>query len=942
MLHVGAGRGRRGRSAVLNLGAPVVNNQTLAFGRLTLGQAGAVAITPADGSITSVTLGTRTTGSDHFEVSGATIRPKASTSPSDAQYVWTGCTATGPGGTSGTFTITVDTEANVYSIAGATELAAVVALGVATVSGKTIKGRHGDYTWTNSTLNNKAFTSEVIITSHDNSNRVRFLIGSKELRSGTNLTFYRVNFYAEFAVGTSIVSAGGIDLKNTISGLKFSDCQFQSNGSALIDAGNNPNAIGFRLLKLNTTPVISTGGLTIIDCYFYGGFQRGLSLPAATGSTGPVTISRNEIRDFIVDGIVIAGPMPDLELNDNIIWAPYTVASQQFNVASVDVANNRMTLTQAHGFSGSPVINVLPTSGSVPGGLTAMTDYTCTVIDATTIQFPVDITSAGSSVIIWEEPPHGDHIQFASGVDTVLKGEIRRNICASIRDDGKTFVDEVQGIFIEDLNGGSHPDTTHPNLIIEGNLIYSRTTQGLFVANSYNSHVFNNTVVGPPDCASSTHVPPIIFGDHFTGTRAGNVAKNNIARSTTTVSPSSGGTITNNIVAFPDAIDTGSSEKYTDVFVNPGSPTSIAELLTMYAIKAGGPADTASPKVGSAGTGYVDYSANTSSSPSEPTDVTGPVLTSISGTQTGATTADLGVSTDTGSGTLYWVVSTSATRPKPSQILAGQDSSGSAAAYATSAAISSTGAKTASATGLTGSTTYYVHAEQVDSAGNYSTVVTSASFTTAVAGVSAALVDNELNDASAGIYTFNNVNLGTAFAGRVIVVCVSVFDTGLGKSLLESCTVAGNAAALQISNTCDSGGSISSVTGIYSIVDESNTTATIVVDLLETCFGCAIHVYALTNASGATASDTDVSDADPGAATLTIPSGGAAIAVSLTESSSGSATPTNLTLNNEMTIESGRDCAAASASNMSSGATALQIDWSGSGQVSTCFAVWGQ
>lgn len=62
-----------------------------------------------------------------------------------------------------------------------------------------------------------------------------------------------------------------------------------------------------------------------------------------------------------------------------------------------------------------------------------------------------------------------------------------------------------------------------------------------------------------------------------------------------------------------------------------------------------------------------------------PADVTGPVLSSAEGTQTGATTANLTVNTDTGAGTLFWVVSGSATTPSAAQILAGQDHTGAAA-----------------------------------------------------------------------------------------------------------------------------------------------------------------------------------------------------------------------------------------------------------------------
>lgn len=112
-------------------------------------------------------------------------------------------------------------------------------------------------------------------------------------------------------------------------------------------------------------------------------------------------------------------------------------------------------------------------------------------------------------------------------------------------------------------------------------------------------------------------------------------------------------------------------------------------------------------------------------------DTTAPVLTSPTGTQTGPTTATVGATTDEGNGTLYAVVTASATAPSVAQIKAGQNESGAAAVWSGSVAVSSTGAKTLNATGLTASTSYYAHLVHADSAGNNSNVVSSAQFATA-------------------------------------------------------------------------------------------------------------------------------------------------------------------------------------------------------------------
>jgi hypothetical protein len=116
-------------------------------------------------------------------------------------------------------------------------------------------------------------------------------------------------------------------------------------------------------------------------------------------------------------------------------------------------------------------------------------------------------------------------------------------------------------------------------------------------------------------------------------------------------------------------------------------------------------------------------------------DTTAPTLTSPTGTQTGATTATLSFTTDEANGTMYAVVTTSATPPSVAQVKAGQNNGGTAAVYAANQAISSTGAKTFSATGLTAATTYYAYAVHTDAAANDSSVSATACFTTSAAFV---------------------------------------------------------------------------------------------------------------------------------------------------------------------------------------------------------------
>jgi hypothetical protein len=132
-------------------------------------------------------------------------------------------------------------------------------------------------------------------------------------------------------------------------------------------------------------------------------------------------------------------------------------------------------------------------------------------------------------------------------------------------------------------------------------------------------------------------------------------------------------------------------------------------------------------------TGAGDTITGTSDTTDAAPDVTAPVLSSPVGTATGSTTATVGATTDEGNGTLYVVVTTSATAPSAAQIKAGQDHTGSAAVFDDSQVITTTGAKTFSATGLTASTAYRAHLIHTDAAANDSNIVTSAEFTTSSA-----------------------------------------------------------------------------------------------------------------------------------------------------------------------------------------------------------------
>lgn len=111
-------------------------------------------------------------------------------------------------------------------------------------------------------------------------------------------------------------------------------------------------------------------------------------------------------------------------------------------------------------------------------------------------------------------------------------------------------------------------------------------------------------------------------------------------------------------------------------------------------------------------------------------DTTAPTLSSPTDTLSGAANGSLSVTTNEGSGTLYWVVTQSATSPSAAQVIAGNNHLGAGADASGNQAVTATGAQNATATGLASGTTYYAHFVQVDAAENTSAVASGDGFTT--------------------------------------------------------------------------------------------------------------------------------------------------------------------------------------------------------------------
>ncbi len=185
------------------------------------------------------------------------------------------------------------------------------------------------------------------------------------------------------------------------------------------------------------------------------------------------------------------------------------------------------------------------------------------------------------------------------------------------------------------------------------------------------------------------------------------------------------------------------------------------------------------------------------------------VLSGPTATQTGSSTANLAVTSDTAGGTIYFIVTTNSSTPTAAQIIAGHDSTGSAAAFASTIASPVVGSNASSATSLAASTTYYAMFVQSTAGGN-SNVSISSSTTTTVApavlsaptgtqtGATTATLSSTTDQASGTLYAIVTTNSGTPTAAQIIAGTDST----------------GSAAAYSSSTTPSSGANSFSATGL--------------------------------------------------------------------------------------------------------------------------------
>lgn len=322
--------GSRGRALSSGRAAPMpvpaVANTTEPYGRLNPANLGGFLLISIGGPITSITLGTRTLGSDHFTTNGNEV--VCSAVPTDAQYIWTGCTASNDQGASDPFTLTIDTEADTYSVSHG-ELQDIIDLADTAIDGKTIKGRRGaDICGTSigdtvTIPSGKTYTTGLTITSHDANNKC--YMRRLDTRHDGSITFKDIGIRDFFKAGDVYGTTGIISMLPGVAKatFRFENVKAYSNDVTGLDL-ENPE-----ILRI----IAQSGGLpaapdlTVLDSYFHD------SNRAIIGTYDSVDIQRNKFDQNYADHISLGatGSETLIRVNDNLFLRGYGRGTDTFN-----------------------------------------------------------------------------------------------------------------------------------------------------------------------------------------------------------------------------------------------------------------------------------------------------------------------------------------------------------------------------------------------------------------------------------------------------------------------------------------------------------------------------------------------------------------------------------------------------------------------------------
>jgi hypothetical protein len=417
------------------------------FGALTLAGAGAVAVGAAGVTISSGNSSGHwqlTTASGHVYLSPSSSGDTADLNAGPYALVL-----------SSGLTVTVTVVAGAHSVATPADMAALT-----TLDGKTVEMQPGQYAYADTMLPGAATVATTLRAAHADQKPIitSTAVGGLVWARRANITLQDIEIFSSYTPGSGQTGSYALQLTSTFESWLAERCRIRSNLTTV----SNPDDHFRALIGSGTMQVSATGtGMRWHDCLFEGG-QRGLQ----QYGNGLVEVIGCWFRDFGYDGLIIGnGTFTNAKINWNRFESPFANAPVKLTASSIVTGGpgvNVITVsdTSSLGSVGANfVLNFLPESAVLPTGtltaggaaFVAMTDIPATVLSTTTIRLTgATINTAGSGVVLWKEPPHGDMIQAVAGADYTGMELIGNRMLAGRRD-GRTSPTDSQGIFFNDF-----------------------------------------------------------------------------------------------------------------------------------------------------------------------------------------------------------------------------------------------------------------------------------------------------------------------------------------------------------------------------------------------------------------------------------------------------------------------------------------------------------
>lgn len=534
--------------------APIIANQSIDFGRKTLVSAGDMTLVNTGGEITSITLGTRTVGSAHWNTTAYPIIPTSV--PADVQYVWTGCTATGPGGTSATFTLTINTIALGWSVSNVAELEAA--------------GEHASLTYGDSILLREG--------------PINPLAEIKSIR--------RTVAIAGTFTPPSLIDAGDPDKGSDLTTANYVQIKPHPGKTATIVYINMLGDLvadgGFLFTGLNFTRTIAPGTpIASPDTEPMLRFDD-IGNCAVTDCVFQSTISSETVSD-VYSSIMLTGITPDIKLKENEFYDTWNALvcslGRHDGLEFIGNLGRRQYNDVCKFFGGDDIyINFNQFYDKKQPGPDALAHVDYFQFSMTAVDFsPDNIRIIGNR--LWRADGSAPQAATSNPATEGLDG---------------------QGGFIDDLTSSF----TITNLVIAGNTITNCVQRGISVTRATAPIIICNTVVHDRNQETTNQQDVGIFLKSCTG----GTARFNIANATPAEeTPVSAATISDNVVASRTATSPTSSA-YEELFDDPQFGSIVTDPSVNFNILVGGLADVASPKAGASP--YVNYAARTTSFPS--------------------------------------------------------------------------------------------------------------------------------------------------------------------------------------------------------------------------------------------------------------------------------------------------------------------------------------